>query len=264
MTALQEFNRYGQELEKFMLLKTSPLAVKMLITEADIPDGALRPKRDRGYHLAQCQAFSLSRFQGASVAMLKEDNWCWGPLVAYGFIEQTVAEKYNELKKDVKNLPCLEYGKYAGIVSAPLKSANFEPDIVMIYSNTAQLNTMLHALTYQDEGKVTSPLYPIASCALSVVPALSGQYCVTLPDPGEFGRARTGEDEIIFSMPKEKVEGLVSQLRTFDERKMGYEHNAFWEMSPDFPRPEFYKNLYRESGLDAGDERTWSLPYIMA
>jgi uncharacterized protein (DUF169 family) len=194
----------------------------MLERESDIPEGAIRPKRDRGHHLAQCQAFSLSRKQGRTVAMLLEDNWCWGPLMAYGLVDQRIAGKYPELKNEVPRIPTLEHGKYMGIVSAPLKSAGFIPDVVLIYSNNAQLNNMLHALSFGGEGLVTSPLYPIASCALSVVPALSGQYCVTLPDPGELGRAQAGEDEIIFSLPREKVETLVSQLKMFENMHFGY------------------------------------------
>lgn len=76
MVELKEFNGYGDVLERSLVLRTSPLAVKMLETENDISQGALRPKRDREYHLAQCQAFSISRRQGLTVAMLKEDNWC--------------------------------------------------------------------------------------------------------------------------------------------------------------------------------------------
>ena len=64
MPNLSEFNRFGEEIEKRMLLRTSPIAVKMLEKESDIPEGAIRPKKDRGYHLAQCQAFSLSRRNG--------------------------------------------------------------------------------------------------------------------------------------------------------------------------------------------------------
>jgi uncharacterized protein (DUF169 family) len=203
MDNLSDFHRYGEEIEKLMLLRTSPIAVKMLEKESDIPEGALRPKKDKGYHLAQCQAFSLSRRQGKTVAMLIEDNWCWGPLMAYGLVDPKVAEKYPELKDEVSKMPKTECGKYIGIVSAPLKTAAFLPNIVLIYSNNAQLNNMLHALSFGGEGSVTSPLYPIASCALSVVPALSGQYCVTLPDPGELGRAMAGEDEIIFFRSQE-------------------------------------------------------------
>jgi len=257
MAKLSEFNNYGKEIETFMRLRTSPIAVKMLETESDIPGGAMRPKRDRGYHLAQCQAFSMSRRQGTAIAMLKEDNWCWGPLMAYGLVDQRMAEGYPELKDEVKKIPLLECGKYIGIVSAPLKSADFLPDIVLIYSNNAQLNNMLHALSFAGEGMVDSRLYPIASCALSVVPALSGQYCVTLPDPGELGRALAGEDEIIFSVPPDKVGLLAEQLKAFEERGFGYRHNAFWETRPDFPRPEFYKKLYRECGLEGDDIPTW-------
>ena len=120
MANVNDYNTYGDLIERLMALRTSPLAVKMLKTENDIPQNALRPKRDKGYHFAQCQAFSLSRFQGKTVAMRKEDNWCWGPLFAYGLIERSMADSYPELQNDIKVLPLLEYGKYIGILSAPL------------------------------------------------------------------------------------------------------------------------------------------------
>jgi uncharacterized protein (DUF169 family) len=53
MTTIKEVNRYGEELETLLRLQTSPIAVKMLKAEADIPDGALRPRKDRGEHYAQ-------------------------------------------------------------------------------------------------------------------------------------------------------------------------------------------------------------------
>jgi len=73
MHTVNEFNHFGEEIEKLMLLRTSPLAVKMLQNESDIREGAIRPKTDQGYHLAQCQAFSISRRRGQSIAMLKEE-----------------------------------------------------------------------------------------------------------------------------------------------------------------------------------------------
>jgi uncharacterized protein (DUF169 family) len=257
MATVAEYNRFGEDIEKLMLLRTSPLAVKMLQKESDVPEGALKPKAAHGGHLAQCQAFSISRRKGEMIAMLKDDNWCWGPLLAYGLVEPGIAEKFPELREVIRKIPLLDYGRYVGIVSAPLKTANFLPDVVLIYSNNAQLNNMLYALSFAGEGLVNSPIFPIASCAFSVVPALSGQCCITLPDPGELGRAQAGEDEIIFSLPQVQVPGLVSQLRMFEERKMGYRHNALWEIMPDFPRPDFYKKFYRECGLKGDDVPTW-------
>jgi uncharacterized protein (DUF169 family) len=257
MTTLRDFNAYGADLENLMVLRTSPLAIKMIEKEEDIPEGAIRPKRDRGYHLAQCQAFTKSRRQGETIAMLKEDNWCWGSLFAYGLINPKIADNYPALTNDMKVIPLVEYGKYIGVVSAPLKTANFEPDIVLIYSNPAQLRHMLHVMSFVGEGNVDAKIYPVASCALSVVPALSGSYCITLPDPGEYGRALATEDEIIYSVPAEKMDILLTQIKSFEDRKMGYRHDAFLEFAPDFPRPQFYKDLYRECGLDADDVPTW-------
>ena len=101
--------------------------------------------------------------------------------MAYGLVDQRIADQYPELKDEVRKIPLIEYGKYVGIVSAPLRTANFAPDIVLIYSNNAQLNGMLHALSFSGEGMIKSPLYAIASCAFSVVPALSGQFSLRCP-----------------------------------------------------------------------------------
>lgn len=257
MSNVKEYNEYGMYIESSLALKSSPLAIKMLKTDDEIPEDALRPKRDRGYHWAQCQAFSISRYQDRTVAMLKEDNWCWGPLFAYGLVKPEVAGKFPALQNDLKIIPMIEYGKYIGILSSPLKGCTFEPDFIMIYSDAAQLRHMLHVLSFIGEGMVDSPVYPVASCALSVVPALNGKSCITLPDPGEVGRAFAKDDEIIYSLPADKVEKLVSQLRSFDDMKRGHKNGAFIELRSDFSRPDFYKDLFRECGLDADDVMMW-------
>jgi uncharacterized protein (DUF169 family) len=37
MASIKEFNSFGEELEKILILRTSPIAVKMVEKEADIP-----------------------------------------------------------------------------------------------------------------------------------------------------------------------------------------------------------------------------------
>ena len=262
MTALKEYHSYGEELEKSLLLRTSPIALKMIEKEQDIPEEAIRPKRDRGYHLAQCQAFAMSRREKATVALLKEDNWCWAPLIGYGLVEMPelfsggdlffphFVESREAAKSLTEAFPRLEYGKYIGIVSAPLKTASFELDLVLIYSNAAQLRTMLLAVKYKEGVLVTSAFDPIDSCIFSIVPVLlSGEYRITIPDPGEYERALTGEDQIIFSVPGGKVETLMQGLRHFEEIKLDYTDLAM-VMRPDFPQPEFYKMLFGMWGLD--------------
>lgn len=254
MTTLSEFNRCGEDLERLLILRTSPIAVKMLEKEADIPEGAIRPKKDRGYHIAQCQAFAMSRRQKATIAMLKEDNWCFAPLIAYGLVPKPDDP---ELQRWV-TFPTFERDRYIGIVSAPLRTANFEPDIVIIYSNTAQLRHLLLPLHVikSEETLVDSFLFPPA-CAYQVVPVMSnGRFMVTLPDPGDYFRALAGEDEIVLSVPKDKMEELVAGVRQNEEGELkqyfGYV-DANMYMLHDFPRPEFYQMLFKRWGLDVVD-----------
>ncbi|MBA7624205.1 hypothetical protein ES703_31612 [subsurface metagenome] len=249
MTTLSEFNHCGQELERLLLLRTSPLAVKMLEKEGDIPSGAVRPRKDRGIHLAQCQAFALSRRQKETVAMLKEDNWCFAALIAYGLVDKPDDP---ELQQFV-SFPTFERDKYIGIVSAPLKSANFEPDVVLIYSNTAQLRSMLLPTHFKnEEAHVDSHFFPPA-CAYQVVPVMSsGQFMVTLPDPGDYHRALAGEDEFVLSVPREKMEKLVEGVRETEEGELkeyfSYTRAGMY-MLHDFPQPEFYQMLFKRWGL---------------
>ncbi len=163
MPDLAEFNKYGEELERSLILRTSPIAVKMLTKESDIPKEAIRPKRDRKYHLAQCQAFALSRREGTTVAMLKEDNWCPTAVMAYGLVKRP-----ESVEKWSHPYECFEVGKYIGIVSAPLKRATFIPDVVIIYAKPAQLRGLLLSMKVEDVPLVKGHFFP-PSCGWSVV-----------------------------------------------------------------------------------------------
>ena len=262
MTTVKDYNDYGKEIEKLLFLETAPVAVKMLEKEADIPKEAIRPKKDRGYHISQCQAFALTRRNRETIAMLKEDNWCWSPLIAFGLVETpeiflegnifypSLVSTLEASKKVSQHRAFFEPGMYIGILSAPLGTAGFEPDLVLIYSNTAQLRVMLMAVMYIDGEMVTSEFNPLDSCIYSVVPPIQkGEYRITLPDPGDFQRALAAEDEIILSVPNHKVEDLVTGLRHLEEVDHGY-RQFHMEMRPDFPRPDFYNMLYEKWGLD--------------
>ena len=177
--------------------------------------------------------------------MLKEDSWCPAPLMAYGMVKRP-----QELAvKSSHPYDCFEYGKYIGIVTAPLRSATFYPDVVIIYSNTAQLRSLLLAMKPEEIPQVNGHFFP-PSCAYAVVKVmLTGQYWVVLPDPGEYQRALTGEGEMMFSVPKDKIEGLITSLRQFEGHDFAYTH-ANMLMMPDFPQPELYKKLFTAWGLE--------------
>ncbi len=245
MPTSEEYNQYGEELENILGLQTSPIAVKMLAKEADIPKSAIRPKQDRGYHLAQCQAFAMSRRERTAVAMLKEDNWCPGAVLAYGLVripDDPAAKSQN-------NGEYFEYGKYIGILTAPLKKADFEPDAVIIYCDTNQLRIILLSLKNEERPLVKSNFFPF-SCSNAVVPViLHNEYWINLPDPGEYARALTIAGEMMFSVPKDKLPGLVENLRGAERNVSGFANESMM-MRPDFPQPDLYKKVFEVWGMD--------------
>jgi len=238
---LDEIRSCGEDFEKLLMLRTSPIAVKMMKSESEIPAGAIRPRKE-GYHIAQCQAFALSRRDKATVAMLKEDHWCPAALMAYGLVERPEPRTGHPYDS-------FDYGKYIGTLTMPLKSTSFEPDMVIIYSNTAQLRSLILAMKIEELAFLNGRFFP-PSCAHTVVNAmLTGQYWVVLPDPGEYQRACTGEDEIMFAVPFARLKGLADDLREAQKRDFAYSsHNML--MQADFPHPDFYKKMFRAWGLE--------------
>jgi uncharacterized protein (DUF169 family) len=261
MATLRENRNFGKEVEKLLLLKTQPIAIKVLKKGEEIPANAVRPMRDRGEHLALCQAFALSRRQGLTIAMTKEDHWCWAPLIGFGVVAPPdfYLEGKTNFPRLVASLDCakalaateprLESGAYQAIVCGPLKKTSFDPDVVLIYGNSAQMRTLLLAVKYQDGTRVQSTFDPLDSCMHSVVSAMiTGDYTFAFPDPGEYQRALATDDEIIFAVPGKRLAGLVAGLTHIES--IGHGYRAFsQEMRPDFPQPDFYKALFKAFGL---------------
>ncbi len=254
------FREYGEELERMIRLPTFPLAVKLLTEEAAIPEGAERPLRNLGYRIPLCQGYAMSRKDGKTTAMFKEDMTCFEPVVGYGWVEppQYFLEGYNRFPEDVKDLeagrnyardfPCLAVGKYTGIVSAPLTTVSFEPDLVMLYCNPAQLSLLLLGKEYQDGHDLKCSLSSHAACVYSVVPIIKGGDCqVTVPCRGDRYIALAGDDEIIFTVPTKKLKDLLAGLRHV--KKYGSKLPRNPQMRRDPYIPESYRKISRMLGM---------------
>lgn len=261
------FHKYGYEIERRIRLQTYPLAVKMLEKESDIPDGAQRPMTDFAYHLATCQGFVMSRREGLTIAMTKEDMYCPESVLGYGLAEppQYFLDGYHHFPQANESIeasrtwanqfPRLEVGKYIGIVSAPLTVANFEPDVVIIYCNSAQLGTLLRATTAKEGGELTCTVSKGGTCVYAVVPTMqSGECQVSIPCPGDRRFAGAQDDEMIFSLPIRKMEELLSSLRYLEG--WGYRLPLRCIVKPEPELPENYVRLGKMIGMDwmKGDE----------
>lgn len=276
MAKFDVFHKYGEEFERRLRLRTFPLAVKLLEREEDIPEGTQRPMRDFGYHMSLCQAFSRSRLVGTNIygsttegmspaspaiAMMKEDMWCPEPVIGYGLAEppQYFLEGHLRFPGTHRTLefgkawsqafPRLEVGKYIGVISAPLITTNFEPDLVVIYCDSAQISLLITAAHWKD-GQVDFPcrLNPSGACVRAVVPVMQeGTFQVALPCWGDRTRAMAQDYELIFSVPTDKLQDLLLGLKAFEEtgRKMPVQASVW----PEHEMPDSYVKLRGIMGM---------------
>jgi hypothetical protein len=92
----------------------------------------------------------------------------------------------------------------------------------------------------------------VDSCVHSTVPVIKdGNYKITVPDPGEYERGLTDEDEMIFSVPINKLDELVEGLEAVTRYGMGYK--VYMEMEGDFRVRSFMTNFSKQWGLDQGE-----------
>jgi len=260
MVTLNIYHEYAEELDKELRLKYFPLAVKLLEKEEDIPEGAKRPLRDLGHHLPLCQAFQMSRSSGTLLAMLKEDMWCFEPVISLGLAEppQYLLDGHARFPYTLKTLeasrnwvrstPRLELGKYIGIASSPLKTANFDPDVVMVYCNPYQCKQLLLAAGWEQGRDVTSTVTGHAgTCLYTFVPAIqTGEYQVTVPCGGDYKRAACAEDQLIFTAPKGKLESLMSGFRYLVKR--GLRGPLAPTLMPEYEMIESFMKIGKELG----------------
>lgn len=218
MPDLDTYQNWGTELERRLRLGSHPLAIRLLEDETEIPDGADRPRADEGHRLSLCQAFERSRRDGATVAMLGEDMWCFEPVVGYGLEEppRDFLDGDNRYPHDVatrkagrryaEEFPKLDTDQYVGVLSAPLHSTPVEPHVVTVYLDSEQLSLLLLGREYRGGDNLECSLSAHAACVYGVVPAIREGRCqVAVPCRGDRYAAMADPDEMIATVPTQEL-----------------------------------------------------------
>ena len=263
---VEETNNVGKALNELLILRYSPIAMKLIYSEDEIPADSFRPSVKKNGHLAMCQAFAMVRRERKCITMLKEDHWCVWPLVGYGLVElddgdiqkmgsllfyenkqigvDFLRDGYPRLKRDRKIL---------GFTLAPLEKAGFEPDIISLYCTPAQMRSILMAVQFKTGEQLQLSLDSVDSCVHGTIPVLNGKkFNITFPDPGEYERALTDENEVIFTMQADQAPMLAETLRRFSAMGLGFKELAM-KLEYDHARPQFYIDMFEKWGLKKGE-----------
>ena len=212
-------------LEKHLRVHTFPVGIRSFKPGEPLPEKVKVPSKHLGVKVAICQGISIARRYGWAVAMSGGDISCPIAKAVFGFEDRneyytsgTLADGMYASCKEAgarfeEALAKFDRGEYAAVVAGPLGRANFVPDTVLVYGNSAQVLRLLNACLYKKGGSITSDFSGRGDCADIVIKGKkTGEPQVILPCYGDRIFGMTGDDEMAFTFPfamgDEVVEGL--------------------------------------------------------
>ncbi len=266
MPDISEINALGKELEDLFILKTSPLAIK-LVNRSEVPESCVQPS-ETGKHYALCQALAFVRRTRNHLVMFAEDHWCLWPVINFHLREidaddeKRLGSGYFIKDRDLSYKHFHEEFPYIkeelvkdAMAIAPLESCEFEPDAVMIYCEPHQLRQLLMSSKWHT-GNITGSAFDTCdSCGAALVPVLNGEkdYNVSIPDAGEYERSLCGENEMIFTLSAKMLPLFVQSARELRDWGFGIKQLAY-DLKSDYARPKFYNDMFEKWGLEVGEE----------
>ena len=243
-----ELQTINEALNSYIRPQTFPVAVRMVGSASEIPEKARMPKRDLGVTMPVCQGIALARRWGWLMAMGEEDMLCPPGALTLGFLPAKAkfldgsfnipfwVKNQDVRAKISRNLPQLEQGKYTHLIAAPLHRAGFDPQVIIIYGNPAQISRLIQSAVYgTGEPIVCSSIGAFACGAEITVPILTDQCQISMVGGGDRAVAQTQDHEAAFAVPASKVEALVQGLEETHKAGMRYPTPSFLMYQAQFP-----------------------------
>ncbi len=218
-----KWKELDERLNRYLRLATFPIGVKLLENEEELKNISRLKRPDK--KIALCQIFSYSRYYGWTMGITKEDNVCPLAEIAVGFVEPYdiflegyfFVGRYNETlegaKKTARMIPKMPHGKFSAIVSGALSRIEYDPDLIMIYGNTAQMLRIIQGALWKTGGRITMSTFGDAVCADTISNAyLTGELQIAMPCLGDrrFGLAM--DSDLVASIPLEIVDSVIEGL----------------------------------------------------
>jgi MtaA/CmuA family methyltransferase len=237
-----------KELQFYIRPQTFPVAIRMLKPGEEIPEKAKRPARDFKKLSMNCQVIDMARRYGWMIALTREDHICSLGITALGFDTPThiynsgtlCEGMYTETKGAGKvseaAVDKFEPGEYSCLLVTPLDRCTFEPHVVCVYGNPAQVMRLTQAALWKKGGKLTSSFGGRISCSEVIVTAMkSREPQVILPCSGDRIFGQTQDHEMAFSIPWETMEEIIEGLRGTHQGGIRYPITQFMEYEAKLP-----------------------------
>jgi len=251
-------NEAVEVLTSILKITSLPVAVKFIDDPAALdvwpPVGFLNPST-MGHKMAYCQVVSSVRKTGSQFALAAKDIMCGAALLAFGWVEDGSDQKEDAVKffldakysKDeetarvqISNMPLLS-GELKcpskGLLVAPLNSGAIEdPDVVLIYGNSAQIARLSQSVIYMTGTPIKSESKGGLSCTSEMIaPMLTGEPSFVVPGRGERSMGMAGNDELCFTVPGAQLGDLITGVKSTHAAGSKYPSPQFLLFEPKMP-----------------------------
>jgi len=225
---------------------TFPVAAKMCFSAEELPEKTRIPSRDLNIKIPLCQGIAMARRYGWVIAIGKEDQSCPFGALTLGFLPPSkgylngsayTPSTKKAAAKTANLLSRLEYGKYAYLLVAPLQRATFDPDIIIIYGNPAQVGRLIQATLLSRGGELVTPSMGEIACSNIIARTINRDECqYVVAGAGDRVFALTQDDEMTFTMPLSKVEVTLKSLyESHKKAENRYPTTSYLHFEPRFP-----------------------------
>ncbi len=262
-----DWEKLIRRMELLMRLKSFPVAFKMLEKKEDL--GKIPFIRRLEQKKTLCQLITLVRNFDWTVGADADDFHGPGCSSIIGLADMPEVMKdgtfrsivWVKTRKDGKkyesSIPRLPLGKYEAVALAPLVYNPFEPDIVLIYANPAQMMLLINSLQFEDYEVMEFFCVGESSCSDAIVRCYqTGKPSMTIPCYGERRYGHAQDEDMVMAIPAGMMEKALRGMETLYRRGIRYPISyAGAELDITDAFPMAYGNMDQLNAIQGNDNR---------
>jgi len=229
----RDWEKIIRRIELLMRLKSFPVAFKLLESREDLQHIPFLRKMENKVTL--CQLITLVRSFDWTVGADAGDFLAATCPSIIGLSE--VPELYKDGtfrsivwvktredgKKYEASIPRVPYGKYEAVALAPLVYNPFEPDIVLIYANPAQMMLLINSLQFENYEVMNFYCVGESSCSDAIARCyLTGKPSLTIPCYGERRYGHAQDEDLVMAIPAGMMEKALKGMEALYRRGIRY------------------------------------------
>jgi uncharacterized protein (DUF169 family) len=235
---MPDWTQLTRKLEALVRLKTFPVAFKLLEDAAELDKSPW--VRRIPNKVTTCQMLTIVRTYDWTIGAVADDfvsSRCTS-VIGLGELPEYIADgtmrsmvwcaTVEDARKCEESIPLIPSGKYNAVILAPLVYNPFDPDIVIVYGNPAQMMFLINAIQFRDYERMQFFSVGETACADSLAQCyLSGKPALTIPCYGERRYGHAQDDEMVMAFPPGYLEKIVDGLEGLYARGIRYPISFF-------------------------------------